>query len=193
MITKRIIITILLWMPMLLSAQHSNEYFVGINPLAPFTSIPNQYTNLYLPLLSNLETGLSLNAGIKKNKSTYEKRYSVGKPNKMYLLNQIHIGYNHFLFSKKGIYAGSFLKYFSLHNTHNKLNNNSIILYLTVGYNYNFKNYFIDFRLNQNIYAVSWSNQNNTQVNADFHFSIFKEMSRVIPYLSINIGYVFSM
>ena len=189
---RKIIITILLVIPMILSAQSSIEYFVGINPLAPFTLIPNQYTNLYLPLISNIETGLSLNAGMKKSKSAYEIRYSVGKPNKMYLLNQIHIGHNNFLSSKQRMYVGSFVKYYSVHNIHNDVNNNSIIPYLVVGYNYVFKNCFIDFRLNQNIYAVSWSNQKNTQFNADFHFSIFKEMSPIIPYLSINIGYIIS-
>lgn len=188
---KKVIITILLSVPMSLSAQHTSEYYIGINPLAPLTSISNQYTNLYLPLISNLETGLSLNAGIKKNMSAYEIRYSLGKPNKMYFLNQVHIGYNYFISSKKRMYVGSFLKYYSLHNLDKKIKNNSLVPYLTVGYNYYFKNCFIDFRLNQNIYAISWSNQNNLKVNSGLHFSIFKELSPVVPYLSINVGYVF--
>ncbi len=67
----------------------------------------------------------------------------------------------------------------------------NLIPYATFGYRYQKSKYFFDLRLNQNIYAVSWSNLNNTSLNSGFVFSIYDDISPVLPYLSINVGYVF--
>ncbi len=55
----------------------SREFYAAINPIAPFTGIPNQFTNLYLPLASNLETGLALNLGMISEKHNPEVRFSI--------------------------------------------------------------------------------------------------------------------
>ncbi len=173
---------------------NTSKYFIGINPIAPFTSIPSQFTNLYLPLASNLETGLALNAGIMLNGNIIESRVSIGKPNKLYQLFQFHFGYNYY-FPKNdnytGFYVGGFIKYYQLANKRNDIRNSSIIPYVTLGYRIEKQKIFIDIRLNQNFYAVSWSSQKNTSINSDFHFSVHDEISPVLPYLSMNIGYVF--
>lgn len=172
----------------------SLKCFVGINPIAPFTSLSNEFANLYLPLASNLETGLALNAGVISEKNSIESRLSYGKPNSLYNLFQIHLGYNRFIFKKnyaKGLYVGSFIKYYRIRNSQNHLSHSSIIPYLCIGYRVEKRNMFIDCRLNQDIYSVSWSNQENTSVNSDFHFSVYDDISPVLPYFSVNIGYVF--
>lgn len=196
---KRIAVSLFFMIFMVFSAvsQHKTEpagYFAGINPIAPFTSIPNQLTNLFLPLVSNLETGFAANAGIMFDKSMAEARISYGKPNKLYELFQFHTGFNHFIFMKNsgnGLYAGGFIKYYQLENSVNSVRNSSLIPYFTVGYRIEREKIFFDFRLNQNIYSVSWSNQENTSLNTNFHFSVYDDISPVLPYLSVNIGYVF--
>lgn len=172
----------------------SYDHFIGINPIAPFTSLPNPFTNLYLPLFSNLETGIAINTGIKLKKSIFESRFSYGKPNTLYQLAQIHLGYSYFINQQdknRGFYIGGFTKYYHLKNTKNEILNSSIIPYLCIGYLIEKQNIFIDFRLNQNIYAVSWSNQEHTSINSSFYFSVYDDISPVLPYLSLNIGYVF--
>ena len=173
----------------------SLKCFAGINPVAPFTSLQNQFANLYLPLASNLETGLALNAGIISVKNTFESRLSYGKPNSLYNLFQIHLGYNRFISKEnraKGFYIGSFIKYYRIRNKLNYLRHSGIIPYLCIGYRFEKRNMFMDCRLNQNIYSVSWSNQENTSVNSDFYFSVYDDISPVLPYLCVNIGYVFT-
>jgi len=172
----------------------SYEYFIGVNPIAPLTSIPSQFTNLYLPLLSNLETGLAFNAGIILRRNIVESRVSIGKPNQLYWLFQFHSGYNYILAGKEnttGFYIGGFIKYYHLVNNRNAIRHTSIIPYLSFGYRIEKGDIFLDFRLNQNIYAVSWSNQENTSIHSNFHFSVYDDISPVLPYLSITIGYVF--
>ncbi len=172
----------------------SYEYFIGVNPIAPFTSLPGQFTNLYLPLLSNLETGLAFNAGIMLQRNIIESRISIGKPNQLYWLFQFHSGYNYFLVRREnitGFYIGGFIKYYRLVNNRNSITHTSIIPYLSFGYRIEKRDIFVDLRLNQNFYAVSWSNQENTSINSNFHFSVYDEISPILPYLSVTIGYVF--
>jgi hypothetical protein len=102
---KRYIISLLLLAVLNFGAQSQSgadslNFFIGINPVAPFTSLPYQFTNLYLPLASNLETGLALNGGVLLKRSIIESRVSIGKPNKLYGLFQFHTGYNYFPFKR---------------------------------------------------------------------------------------------
>ncbi|MBN2602318.1 MAG: hypothetical protein JXR87_10025 [Candidatus Marinimicrobia bacterium] len=171
------------------------KYYLGINPIAPLTSIPNQFTNLYLPLASNLETGMAVNAGLYQNRKTIETRLSYGYPNTLYRLFQIHGGVNYFLAknsANKGFYTGGFIKYYQLDNRENALRNSSVILYLSLGYRLERRKLFLDMRLNQNIYAVSWSNRENTSRQSDFCFSVYNDISPILPYLSINLGIIFT-
>jgi hypothetical protein len=196
---KRLFIIILLGTAIISAAgsqvkPESYDYYIGINPIAPLTSLPNQFANLYLPLASNLETGFAINAGIKLKKTAVESRISLGKPNTLYFLSQLHLGYCYYVNQKdknSGLYIGGFAKYYHLKNTKNEIRNSSIIPYLCTGYRIEKQNIFIDFRLNQNVYAISWSDQEHTGIDANFHFSVYDDISPVLPYLGINIGYVF--
>ena len=127
------------------SKADSYDYFIGINPIAPFTSLPNQFANLYLPLFSNLETGISINAGKKFKKSFIESRFSYGNPNKLNELSQIHLGYCRFINRKDkntGLYIGGFTKYYHLNNIKKEIQHSSIIPYLCVGYRIE-RNFFL--------------------------------------------------
>lgn len=169
-------------------------YYVGINPVAPFTGIRKEATSQYLPYLGNQETGISLFVGKIWNKNyNVETRISFGSPNTSYNLFQVHGGFNYLLNTKKtmGPYAGLFVKLYSLHDMDSKTDYVSAIGYICLGNRFTWKRYFLDFRLNQNIYAISWSSLPDTQASSGFHTSIYKWSSPYIPYAGIHIGYIF--
>jgi hypothetical protein len=169
-------------------------YYLGINPIAPFTCIRSEATSQYLPYLSNQETGVALFVGKIWNKNyNVETRLSFGSPNSSYNLFQVHSGFNYLLNTKKNFrpYAGLFLKLYSLHEMDTKTDYVSAIGYICIGNRFIWNRYFLDLRLNQNIYAVSWSNLPDTKATSGFHPSIYKWESSYIPYAGINIGYMF--
>ena len=169
-------------------------YYVGMNPLAPFTCIRNEATSQYLPFLSNLETGISFFVGkIWNNNYNVETRLSFGSPKSSYNLLQIHSGFNYLFSSKKSLYpyAGVFAKLYSLHEMDTKIDYVSAVGYICIGNRFKWRGYFLDLRLNQNIYAVRWSNLPGTKATSGFHPSIYKWKSSYIPYAGINIGYMF--
>lgn len=199
---KKLIYLLLIALP-LSGASQVNElhepanedlYYVGINPIAPFTSIRSEATSLYLPLFSNLEAGVSVFIGKIWNQNyNVETRLSFGSPNSSYNLFQVHSGFNYLLNPGKKLhpYAGLFLKLYSLHEMNTKTDYVSAIGYVCVGNRFKWKRYFLDLRLNQNIYAISWSSVPGTKASPGFHSSIYKWKSSYIPYAGINIGYLF--
>lgn len=166
------------------------HYYVGMNPVAIFTSIPNQYTNLYLPLISNLECGLALCGGGVKGRKIMEGRVSYGAPNALYRLFQVHAGMQYIftdITKQSWFYCGGMLKYYQLNQRNSIQRNTSLIPYMCVGYRME-KRWYLDIRICQNIYAISWSNQPNTSFHGEFHFSVYRELSPILPYLTVNIG-----
>jgi hypothetical protein len=186
-----------LWLSNTLVAQDSTKFYVGINPLAPFTSITNEYTGLLLPLFTNLENGLAIAGGYHySDKLTFETRLSMGTVNSLLATRQIHIG-SYYTLKKVGklkhnqIYLGAFVNVFGLHYRDTKTNYNSLIPYLAIGFRHQKKAFFYDIRLNQDIYAYTWSNLENSKASGEFHFTPYKKLSPVIPFLSFTIGYEF--
>ncbi len=169
----------------------SVDFYIGINPIAPFTGIPNQFTNLYLPLATNLETGLAVNFGLISNRHNAEVRLSAGKPNSLFSLWQMHSGYLYLIPQQNSndLYLGGFLKYYHLKNTGTTTNYQSVISYAAVGYRIRKDVFYFDLRLNQNIYALSWSNLENSSLDSNFVFSTYRDISPVLPYFSFTITY----
>lgn len=175
---------------------HKTEdvYYVGINPVAPFTNIRSEVTSQYLPFIGTLETGISAFIGkIWNTNYNVETRLSFGSPNSSYNLLQVHSGLNYLFNSKSKLnaYAGIFFKLYSLHGMDTEKDYVSAIGYICFGNRFKLKRYFLDIRLNQNVYALSWSNVPDTKAFSGFHSSIYKWRSGYIPYAGINIGYVF--
>jgi len=170
-------------------------YYIGINPVAPFTSIRSETTSLYLPALSGRETGISAFVGkIWNRKYNVETRLSFGSPLKSYNLLLVQSGFMYrFNSGKQHIwpYLGAFINIYSLHNLDTKSDKVSAITYLCIGNRFIRNKYFLDLRLNQNIYALSWTDQHGSKARHGFHPSIYKWKSNYIPYAVINIGYMF--
>ena len=186
----RILLILFICNCLFISLSAQREYYAGINLFAPLTSVPNQYTNLYLPLLSNLENGFAVHGGIKNRKVGYETRLAIGKPNSMSRLMQLHAGINYFLKTK--LYIGLYSKFYNHKFSGTETTYFSIIPYFAVGYKFDIvKRLYMDIRLNQPVYAFNWSNLENTRPKGDLYFSIYKEIMPVIPYFSVNIGYTF--
>ena len=169
-------------------------YYVGINPIAPFTGIRSEGTSQYLPFLGTQETGISAFVGKIWNKNyNVETRLSFGSPNSSYNLFQVHSGLNYLFNSKRNLnaYAGVFFKLYSLHQMDTEIDFVSAIGYICIGNRFKWGRYFLDIRLNQNVYALSWSNLPDSKAFSGFHPSIYKWKSGYIPYAGINVGYMF--
>src|SRR5688572_1746320 len=136
--------------------REEETYYVGINPVAPFTGIRSDLTSLYLPILANLEAGPSIFVGKILNRNyNLETRVSYGSPLHSYTLFQVQSGLNYcFNTSKKQWhpYAGLFVNVYSLNNTATDVNNASFITQFSAGNRFFWKRYFVDLRLNQHIY-----------------------------------------
>ncbi len=174
----------------------AKSFFIGCNPVAILTEIPNQFTNLYLPLASNVETGVAVNGGLYFKRQTFETRLVYGYPNKLYRLLQFHAGTNYYFNAKQkqkihGWFAGVFSKFYLLNNREIKINYNSFIPYLTAGYEFCFRDAIIQLRVNQTVYAITWSDLENTKVHSDLHFTVYKGISPIIPFINVNVGYRF--
>lgn len=170
-------------------------YYTGINPVAPFTGIRSEFTSAYLPYFSNQETGVALVIGkIWNNRYNVETRLSFGSPNTSYNLLLVQSGVNYcFVSRKRGWhpYAGMFLKLYLLHEQPTKTDYVSTILYADAGNRFNWKNFFIDLRINENITALSWKNQPGTKAQTNFHPSLYKGKSPYIPFMAITAGVYF--
>lgn len=171
--------------------------YIGINIFAPLSYVELDGVGMLGSLISNAEYGISLNGGhFLSENGVLEGRLSIGKPNKLYWAPQVHVGYNFFALKSLGIsnadlYVGTFLKFYDLYNTGTKEHYFNIIPYITIGYWWTSGNLIFDFRLNQTIYAVTWSTQEYTKTGTGFFFSPMKSWLPVMPNLSINIAYRF--
>jgi hypothetical protein len=170
-------------------------YYIGINPLAAITGIRSEFTSLYLPYISNQETGIAVFVGkIWNNNYNVETRLSFGSPLRSYNMFQVHSGFNYCFTIKKQRwhpYAGVFLKLQSLHSQDTKTDYVSTIAYVCAGNRFMGKKYFLDLRINQNVYALSWANLPGAKVKHGFHDSIYKWKSSYIPYLAVSVGFLF--
>lgn len=194
-----VIITSLL-LPFIIVAQtdenpEEETYYIGLNPVAPFTAIRSDFTSLYLPLVADLEAGPAIFIGKIFNRNyNLETRVSYGSPRHSYRLFQVQSGLNYcFTTSKKHWhpYAGLFINVYSLNNIDTDVNNASLITQMSAGNRFFWKRCFIDLRLNQHIYALSWTTQDGGKAMSGFHESIYKWKSAYIPYIGINLGYMF--
>jgi hypothetical protein len=122
-----------------------------------------------------------------------ETRLSFGSPNSTYNLLQVQSGFMYLFNTKKNWhpYAGVFLKLYSLHDMDTKRDDISAISYMCIGNRFQWKRYFLDLRINENIHAIIWTNLPESKAKSGFHPSIYKWKSAYVPFAAINIGYMF--
>lgn len=201
---KRIILilTICCCLPGVGMAQTEQEpeeetYYIGINPVAPFTGIRSEFTSLYLPIIANQEAGTSVFVGKIMNRHyNLETRASYGSPLHAYMLLQVQSGLSYcFTTNKKQWhpYAGLFVNIYSLENkeTAPDVDYASLRMLMAVGNRFIWKRYFLDLRLNEYLSALSWTNEDGGKAMWGFHKSLYKWHSPYVPYIAVNIGYMF--
>lgn len=198
---KKLIIILLFFAAINLNAQdRPKEYYIGTNILSPFAGMNMKSTtaNVFLPLLSNLEYGFTLNAGYYKNYHNLELRLTAGRSNPYNFIPQVQFGYNFFLLdywkkNNSGLYVGSFVRWWDYHNTETKTDLHNISQNFTLGYTWKKKRFVTDLRLNQPILLLTSSNiENNGGTGFDVVTSPMPKLSPVLPFLSVNVAYKFS-
>ena len=181
-------------------AQSSQKtYYVTTNLLSPLAGLNKDIAaaNALLPLLSNMEYGITLSGGYFKNHHAFETRLTYGKSNNYNIIPQIQFGYNfyildYFKHNESGLYIGGFSRYWLYHNNYTVADLHNLSTNLTVGYTWKKKRLIYDFRINQPLTIYSTSNIENTKSKFEINTSPMPSLSPVLPFLSINIGYKFS-
>jgi len=198
---KKILFTILIMSIVYSSFAQTAEktYYLTTNLLSPVSGLNKNSAaaNVLVPLLSNLEYGITLSGGYFKNCHSLETRLTYGKSNDYNIIPQIQFGYNFFIIdyfkhNESGWYIGGFARYWLYHNKYTKADLHNLTTNLTIGYTWKKKNIIYDLRLNQPLTIYSSSNIENTKSKFEMNFSPMPLFSPVLPFISINIGYRFN-
>jgi hypothetical protein len=173
-------------------------YYLTSNLLSPIAGInkSSAAANVLVPLLSNLEYGLTISGGYFKNYHAFETRLTYGKSNDYNSIPQIQFGYNFFLVdyykkNESGWYIGTFARYWVYNNKYTKAKLNNLTTNLTIGYIWKKNRIIYDLRLNQPLTIYSSSSIENTKSGFEANFSPMPNFLPILPFLSINIGYQF--
>lgn len=181
-------------------AQSSDKtYYVTTNLLSPISGLNKDIAaaNVLLPLISNMEYGITISGGYFKNYHAFETRLTYGKSNDYNIIPQIQVGYNFFILdylkhNESGLYVGGFSRYWMYHNNYSKADLHNLSTNLTLGYLWKKKRLIYDFRLNQPLTIYSSSNIENVKSKFEINTSPMPSFSPVLPFLSINIGFKLS-
>jgi len=181
-----------------ISQTNSKSYFVTTNVLSPVAGLNKNSAaaNVLVPIISNLEYGITISGGYYKNYHSLETRFTYGKSNDYNSIPQIQFGYNFFILdyfkkNESGWYIGSFARYWLYHNKYTKADLHNITTNMTIGYAWKKKRIIYDLRINQPLTIFSSSNIENTKSGFEMNFSPMPEFSPILPFVSINIGYRF--
>ena len=176
------------------------QYYLSTNLISPIAGLnfESPAANVLVPLLSNLEYGFTLSGGYYKKSHNWELRLTAGRSNPYNFIPQIQFGYNLFIIdrikhNKNGFYIGSFYRWWDYRNQTTKVDLHNMTLNLTTGYAWKKNKFIADIRLNQSlfIYSTSSSNVNENHKGSGFEMntSPMPKLSRILPFVSINIGF----
>ncbi len=198
---KRIffILNILLCFNIISKAQVTERtYYLTTNVLSPFSGMNKSSAtlNALLPVFSNLEYGFTLSGGYFKNYHFIESRLTLGKSNAYNFIPQIQFGYNflivdYFKKNQNGFYIGANIRYWDYINKYTKTQRHNISPSIDLGYIWKKKRFIVDVRLHQNFAIFTKTNIAHTKSAIDFTLSPMPELSPVLPFISINLGYKF--
>jgi len=191
---KKLVSTLLIMSIVLgVYAQTSEKsYYLTTNVLSPVAGLNKNSAaaNVLVPLVSNLEYGVTLSGGYFKNYHSLETRLTYGKSNDYNVIPQVQFGYNFFILdylkqNESGWYVGGFARYWMYHNKYTSADLHNVTSNLTL------ENLIYDFRINQPLTIFSSSDIENTKSKFEMNTSPMPLLSPVLPFLSINIGYKF--
>jgi len=194
-----IILNIFLCFNIVLKAQTAERtYYLTTNILSPFSGMNKSSAtlNALLPVFSNIEYGFTLSGGYFKNYHFVESRLTLGKSNDYNFIPQIQFGYNflvidYFKKNQNGFYIGANIRYWDYINKYTKTQRHNISPSIDLGYIWKKNRFIVDVRLNQNFAIFTKTNIENAKSGFDFSFSPMPELSPVLPFFSINLGYKF--
>ncbi len=175
--------------------ENSKRYYVTTNIMAPFSGLNKNSAaaNALLPLVSNLEYGINVNGGAFKDFHFTELRLTYGKSNVYSIIPQMQLGYYYLLVdklksNKSGWYIGGNLRFWTYLNTYTESSLNNVSTNLGLGHVWKKKRMIFDLRLNQPLTIYSSSNIEHSKSAFEFNFSPMPKFSKVLPFLSLNVG-----
>jgi hypothetical protein len=177
----------------------NGSVFLSVNPAAAVSFVPAEngslagfFASAILPVLANLESGVSLGGGLHLGSRFLEGRLSIGNSNDYLLVLQGQIGHYWMLGRRqKGLYAGASLRYMDIVNLYSGVHNQSLLPLASLGYWLGLGRFFIDFRVSQMFMVLSWSSMPHTTPALAAAFSPLTAISPVMPLCMISVGYRF--
>ena len=176
----------------------SRTYYLTTNVIAPFCGINkgDAALNALLPLFSNLEYGFTLSGGYFKDYHAVESRLTIGQSNSYNIIPQIQFAYSYFIidyFKNNGskFYTGLNIRYWDYINKYTETQRHNVSPGIHAGYIWEYDRCIIDIRLHQNFAIFTKTNIEHTKAGFNFTLSPMPELSPVLPFLSLNIGYKF--
>ncbi|MEN9290572.1 MAG: hypothetical protein RLZZ357_415 [Bacteroidota bacterium] len=174
------------------------KYFLTTNVLSPFSGMNKNSAilNALLPVFSNLEYGFNLSGNLLNKYHFIDTRLSLGKSNAYNIIPQLQIGYNfliidYFKKNNNGFYIGANIRYWDYVNMYTKTQRHNVSPNIGLGYLWKKKKFIVDLRLNQSFAIFTKTNIDNSKSALNLSFSPMPELSPVLPFISINIGYCF--
>ncbi len=194
---KLIFLAIVLGLAFRIYAQEIPDFYIGTNPISLSLALPiKEDIKRIAPVLSGNEYGLSLVGGYYLNPQiVLEARLAWGRLHKIATVNQFHAGMMVHPFVKnnskalKRIYAGLFAKIWDYHNRLTGINFYNLSLYAVIGYQCGKGRWIADFRLNQTLAIVSWTDLEHTKPGTSAFFSPWPNLIKVLPTFSCTINY----
>ena len=194
---KLIIFVIIAASAIQICAQEAGTFYVGTNPLSYTLSFPLQEDiKRMAPILSGNEYGFSLVGGYYfKPQIALEARLSSGRLHKISSVSQLHTGMMVHPFFKnrskalKQFYTGIYAKVWDYRNRLTHIHFYHLSPYAVMGYRCNKNRWVIDFRLNQTLAIVSWTNIEHTKAGASGFFSPWPNLIKILPTFSCTINY----
>jgi hypothetical protein len=196
---KRILVLFLAsYLSVNLSIAQSGDkvFFVTTNLLAPWSGVKkdNAVLTLFLPVLSNLEYGFTWSGGFVQDHHFVETRITIGQSNNYNFLPQLQVGYGFLPFfhsrnNRIGVYLGTAIRYWDYINLETKTQRHNLSPNVLLGYRFQKNRFIIDLRLHQSIAILSKTNIPHTKTEFGLLFSAMPGLSKVLPMLSINVGY----
>jgi hypothetical protein len=180
-----------------LNGQISRQFYVGSNPLSYALAFPLQEdVKRYSPVLAGNEYGFSLAGGYYfHERLALETRVAMGQLHQVASVKQFHAGIIvHPFLKNKGeeliqFYAGVFAKVRDYHNRLTDVDFYNLAPYAVIGYQCGRHRWFADFRLNQTLAIVSWTDLEDTKAGACGFFSPWPELIKVLPSFTCTLGY----
>lgn len=182
----------------LFAQDSTRNWYVTTNVLAPVAGMHKEsaVATALLPLVSNMEYGVTLSGGFRKQFHAMELRFTYGSSNPYNRIPQLQAGYHifvpdYFKHNNSGWYAGGNFRLWQYNNLYTDTHLNNASINAAIGYQKFYGHFLMDIRMLVPIAIYSVSNIPHTEAGFNFSASAMPELSPVLPFFSLNLGYGF--